>query len=82
MKKIDRCNVYLGKHIVFICFNSCGIFIENDIFLMNESNNDNILYQGRNTQFYVHILVVCLKNEVIKNWAQQMLSLERVHLIV
>ena len=52
--------------------------------LMNvkKSNNDNILYQGKNTQFYVHILVVCLKNEVIKNWAQQMLSLERVHLIV
>ena len=54
------------------------------IIFFNErkSNNDNILYQGRNTQFYVHILVVCLKNEVIKNWAQQMLSLERVHLIV
>ena len=52
--------------------------------LMNvkKSNNDNILHQGRNNQFYVHTLVVCLKNEVIKNWAQQMLSLERVHLIV
>ena len=50
---------------------------------MNEKSNiDNILYQGRNDHFYVYILVVCLKNEVIKNWAQQMLSLERVHLIV
>ena len=59
------------------------IFIENDIcFNERKSNNDNILHQGRNNQFYVHTLVVCLKNEVIKNWAQQMLSLERVHLIV
>ena len=47
-----------------------------------KSNNDNILNQGKNIQFYVHILVVRLNNEVIKNWAQQMLSLERVHLIV
>ena len=51
-------------------------------FHERKSNIDNILYQGRNDHFYVHILVVCLKNEVIKNWAQQMLSLERVHLIV
>ena len=59
--------------------------LANILFLyvsIHTSNNDNILYKGRNDQFYVHIQIVCLKNEVIKNWAQQMLSLERVHLIV